>query len=398
MTDSPRAHEKADQLLVDAMLRGQQLDTSNSLEDRLERIQRSIARESEVLDSAVAPLVTPVSGRNWNAVIRAALGGATAIAAVLMVVVLLQTSPVSATDLLERAHQIETSSAIGDHRYEVTIRPSHQHGNMPVLKGVLDVRDGKQMRFDLTQPNGTHHIWGFGVDGPWQLRPNGRVIRDRAARWPRWLMGESRSLLIDTMPGLLDLVLTGYDAFSSHSEDGITTIIATQRDAAEGGPDEIVIELDPGENQVSALELRWNPDSEEQWRRKHEVSGRSGSDAQRRRRGDPAEGDRMHRPGEFEGGPPPPPRGRGMDSRMHPRHPPLGREGTREVSVDQPARIVNDRNAKSLDRHAAMREKFRRPGGPPAPSAIRFERIAVENVPLNWYSGPESNRTETDYK
>ena len=269
---------------------------------------------------------------------------------------------------------------------------------MPVLKGVLDVRDGQQMRFDLTQPNGTHHIWGFGAEGPWQLRPNGRIIRDRTARWPRWLMGESRSLLIDTMPGLLDLVLTGYDASSSQSEDGVTRIIATQRDTAEGGPDEIVIELDPGENQVSALELRWNQDSEEQWRRKHENGGRSGSDVQRRRRGDPAEGDRMHRRGEIEGGLPPSPRGRGMDSRMHPRHPSLGREGMQEVPVDRSARIANDGDARSLDRHAAMREKFRRPGGPPAPSVIRFERIPIENVPLNWYSGPESNGTETDSK
>ena len=56
MTDSPRAHEKADQLLVDAMLRGQQLDTSASLKERMERVRRSISGESEVLDVVENPV------------------------------------------------------------------------------------------------------------------------------------------------------------------------------------------------------------------------------------------------------------------------------------------------------------------------------------------------------
>ena len=252
MSESERKHLKADQLIVDAMLRGRELDTSESIDERMERVREGIA--GDTLEQRPRPATATGSrgSRNWNNVIRAALGGATAIAAVLIVAVLLQTSPVSATDLLQRAHTIETNSAAGDRRYMVTIRPPHQRSSLPIVEGILDVRDGKQMRFDLTHPNGTHHIWGFGPDGPWQVTPNGHVIRDRAARWPRWLMGESRALLIDTMPSLLDLVLTGYDASSSQGEDGLTRIVATQRDASEGGPDEIIIELDSVLGSVSS--------------------------------------------------------------------------------------------------------------------------------------------------
>lgn len=405
MSESEHARNKADQLLVDAMLRGGKLDTNESLDLRMGRVHEEISNDADQYQHR--PVVSSQSGggRNWNTVFRAALGGVTAIAAVLMVAVLLQTSPVSATDLLERAHKVELTSATGDHRYMVTISPPHQRSQHPELQGVLDVRDGKHMRFDLTQPNGTHHIWGFGPEGPWQLTPRGHVVRDRAARCPRWLLGESRSLLIDTMPGLLDLVLTGYDATSTKDENGLTQIIATQRDAAEGGPDEIVIELDGEQNEVVALELRWSPDSEERWRRMHGGAGqRSDASTDGRRRGDPSSRDRKRKAIAESEGAQSPPFGRSQDARHRPGHPGdrpgrRGGENGKDKEMNRSMAAEKATHERLERRRESMREKFRRPGGPPVPSAIRFQRVPnAEFISDDWYSGPQAPVSEKETK
>ena len=402
MSDSDKADLQADQLLVDAMLRGSVRDTTESLQDRMHRVQRAISAEAQQSQLQLASTSETKPIRNWNNIYRAALGGVTALAAVLMVAVLLQTSPVSATDLLQRAHTVESNAAVGEQRYQVTIRPPHQHGSLPVVSGILDVRDGRQMRFDLTHPNGTHHIWGFGPEGPWQITPSGKVIRDRGPRWPRWLMGESRSLLIDTMPGLLDLVLTGYDAESTTADDGMTRIVATQRDAAEGGPDEIVIELDPEENQVHALELRWSPGSEERWQRSHHGQRRAkdaSGDATDR---GPHPSRESARRGESNATDGPPGRGRGFAQRHRPPgHPGQGgRRGApaHQQLMDEDAAADTKANPHQRRRDAMreMKDRFRRPGGPPAPRSIRFERIPTQTLPDDWYAGPSAQDSDVD--
>lgn len=348
MTDTSRHERIADQRLIDAILRGRRLDTTASLEARFTRVQEGI----EVPQPAgrPRPLARVRRRHSWRTVTRAALGGVSALAAVLMIAVLMQPSPVSATALLEQAQSFELKSSSGVRRYVVSISAPHGRPGMPMLTGILDVRDGEHMRFDLTQPNGTHHIWGMGPEGPWQLPPNGRPKREVKGRWPRWLEGTSQALLIDTMPSLLDLVLDGYDVMTSE-EDGMTKLMAIQRDASEGGPDEVVIELDREVGGVFAIELRWAPSSEERWRRARDQAR-------------PREGDAR------------PPR----------RSPQVGDEGRRTPSGVHPAR-----SSGGGERDRARGAHGRRPGGPPAPRVIRFQRVPAEPVDSDWFTGPVNN-------
>lgn len=359
--DQQRTNSLADQRLVDAMLRGLRLDTSEAMAGRLAQVQEAIQEDQATARPRPVGVVGSTRRRSWLTFTRAALGGVSALAAVLLIAVFMQPSPVSATALLERAHALELKSTTGDRRYQVSVLAPHGRGELPTITGVLDVRDGDQMRFDLTQPNGKHHVWGIGPEGPWQLPPNGKPVREAKGRWPRWLQGTSQALLIDTMPSLLDLVIGGYDATTSR-ENEQTVIIATQRDASEGGPDEIVIQLDHEGGAVSTLELRWKPDSDERWRKAREHA-------------------RVH------GVPGTPPRRDDRTTDGQRRPPAQGARGGRRDGAED--RGPDREFARDHDRRRMANLRHRRPGGPPAPRSIRFERVPSATVPHDWYLAPE---------
>ena len=342
MKSHEQLNAEADQRIVDALLRSRHLDTPESIEARVKRLREEIAPSIDIVEERKGRLLQMV------------VGGASAIAAILMVsLILFRSTPVSAISLLERAQQVELSSVSGDHRYRVTIKPAHGGHDVPPLEALLDVRDGQQLRFDLTQPNGTHHIWGLGPSGFWEKAPHRGVRYLDEPRWPKLLEGQSVSLLIDTMPSLLELVIKGYDAenLSEHQ------IRAFQRNPDEHGPKEILIDLDEYSGEVQSLELRWAPKTSGSETRS---PGRDGK-GPHSRKDSPRGG---HPPDRFM--PPPPkrsgdagPRGRGG------RPPHKGGRGPGSPHV-RPGQVS------------------------PPPGIIRFERISSVDVPVGWFSGNSS--------
>ena len=343
MKSREQINAEADQRVVDALLRARHLDTPESIDARMKVLRDQI---SSPVDS-----VETKKGR----IFQMAIGGASAIAAVVMVsLILFNPAPVSAISLLEKAQRIELSDVSGDHRYRVTIEPAHGGHGAPPLEAILDVRDGRQLRFDLTQPNGTHHIWGLGPSGPWEKPPHREVKYLDETRWPKILEGQSLSLLIDTMPSLLDLVIKGYDA-----EDlSDNRIRATKRDPNTNGPEEILIDLNEDTGEVESLELRWNPKSIGSG---HRPPGPDGKGPH-------------HRRDSPRGGPPP-------DRFMPPPPNHLRDSGPR----DRPGRPPH-KGAKGPG------SPFGHPGPvSPPPGIIRFERISSVDVPIGWFSG-DSNK------
>ena len=342
MKSREHINAEADQRLVDALLRGQHKDTQETLDSRIDRVLEEMN-----------PVVSQEPAKNGR-IFKLTLG-ASAIAAVLMVsLIVLQPTPVSAISLLEKAQKIELTRNSGDQRYRVAITPRLGGPNAPELKAILDVRDGHQIRFDLTQPNGTHHVWGLGPSGPWEKAPHRRVAFLEETRWPKLLEGESLSLLIDTMPSLLDLVITGYNAedLSDHR------IRATKRDEAENGPDGILIDLNENTGEVAALELRWDS----------QKPGTSNRGSTR-----PGKGERLRRE---------PPRGGRSDRFMPPPRPPGHKgEGPRDRS-GRPPHMGGKGPGSPFGRPKAVS---------PLPGVIRFERISSVDVPVGWFSGNSSN-------
>ncbi|MCH2162048.1 MAG: hypothetical protein MK085_09270 [Phycisphaerales bacterium] len=372
----------AEQRLIDAMLRGVHQDTPDALNARLQRVRSAIAAGAPEVDAPDSiPLRRPL---RWQRYVQAAVGGAGALAAVLFLAVLLQPTPVGATALLEQARAAEALAANGDQRYQVQIHPPHGAKGRPVLDATLDVRNGKFIRFELTQPDGSRHIWGLGRKGPWERGPRAEMRPGRGRPWPGWLESGSQALLIDTMPALLDLVVAGYEATTVESEDGASTrIIATQRDPLLGGPDEVVIELDPEQQGVQVLELRWNPGSDARWRRMHGMSSSGSEDNARGEMGRARRG-----PGAQSGT-------RGAEDRRSRSEgmPERGRRSPRGSNAEgedgQQAQGVSERRRERWDR--PRRGAGQRPGGPPpAPSLIRFERLPGGPVSEDWFEGPVS--------
>jgi len=339
MKSREQMNAEAEQRLVDALLRSEHLDTPASIDARI-----------QLLREEISPTVDDVEIKK-SRLLQVVVGGASAIAAVLMVsLLLLKPAPVSAISLLQKAQRIELSDISGDHRYKVTIEPARGGHGGPSLEAILDVRDGRRLRFDLTQPNGTHHMWVLGPSGHWEKAPHRGVRYLDEARWPRVLEGQSLSLLIDTMPSLLDLVIKGYDAedLSDHR------IRASQRNPDENGPEEILIDLNEDTGEVQSLELRWNS---ELTRSDSPSFGPKGKGARHRRdapRGGP-------HPDRFM--PPPPKHARDLGLGGRPGRPPhKGGKGPGSPFV-----------------HPG-------PVSPP-PGIIRFERIPAVNVPIGWFSG-----------
>ena len=350
----------ADQRLVDAMIRAEMIDDQATIDARMLRVRNAISGDEQEVSLESAPGRT---GRlRWARVVQAAIGGAGAIAAVLIFSVMLRPVPVQATAILQRAHDSEIRSSPGEHRYQLEIHPPDGMGHHPVLSGVLYVRDGEMMRFDLTQPDGSVHVWGMDDQGPWEKPPRREARRSAHPRWPRWLEGESQALLVDTMPGLLGLVLAGYDAeVIEEDEDDALSLLASQQDPSERGPDEVLVRLNKGGDEVRELELRWNRSSDHRrpGSRDHPFGHGSGMgdkpprDGPRGRRGmAPPRSDHPKGRGGPEGKsrrPPPPPKG---------MHPPEGhRGGPRPV--------------------------------PLAAGKINFKRVDSGPVSEDWYKGPE---------
>ena len=350
-------HE-ADQRMVDAMLRAEVIDDQASLDVRMHRIRIAISTDGE--GDSHDSVRSAAAHRRWARVARAAIGGAGAIAAVLLFSVMLRPVPVQATAILQRVHDSEIRSSTGEHRYQLEIHPPNEMDHRPVLSGVLYVRDGELMRFDLTHPDGSVHVWGMDEQGPWEKPPRREARRSAHPRWPRWLEGESQALLVDTMPGLLELVLSGYEAEVIGEEgDDALTLLASQQDPSERGPDEVLIRLNGDGDEVRELELRWNhrPDHRRPGAREHPVGHGPGMgdmpprDGPRGRRGmAPRPEHPKSRPGPgADGRRPPPPKG---------GHSPEGHRGR-----PHPMSL--------------------------AASKIKFKRVQSGPVSEDWYKGPE---------
>ena len=374
------AEAQAEQRLVDAMLRGIELDSTESISRRMQGVRSAIS--SETADQMVPTATRFRRPVRWQRFVQAAVGGAGALAAVLFLAVLLQPAPVGATELLEQARAAEARAASGDQRYRVRIHPPHGMTDRPVLDALLDVREGRFIRFELMQPDGSRHIWGLGRKGPWERGPRAENRSGRERPWPGWLESGSQALLIDTMPALLDLVVSGYEATRVQTDDGNTArIIATQRDPLRGGPDEVVIDLDPREQDVQALELRWNPGSDARWRRMHGMSSAGSMEP----RGETSRGRKA--PGSLPGQ-------RGLENRRPgmDEKPERGRRSQRGTKFEA-------QDGKEMRGAERRRERWERPrrgghrhGGPPqAPSLIRFERLPSGPVSESWFDGPISD-------
>ena len=379
MTESNRsrtdAETHAEDRLVDAMLRGLHHDTPDSIRGRLERVRTAIESDAGADEH---PTALPI-GRaiRWQRYVQAVVGGAGALAAVLFLAVLLQPAPVGATDLLNLAREAEARAANGDQRYKVSIHPPHGVVDRPVLEGVLDVRDGKLIRFELTRPDGRRHIWGLGRNGPWESGPKSTVSQVQGRRWPGWLESSSESLLIDTMPALLDLVVAGYEASTTEGEDDGRRIVARQIDPLRGGPDEVVIDLDAGHQQVRALELRWNPGSDARWRRLHGMEKFASPENGRGRRG---AGTNRSKDGHWGG-----------DARRPDPTGPSQRgwRGQRGSNAESSASGQSHGLEHRRERWERPRRGGFRHGHPPqAPSRIRFERLPAGPVSEDWFDGP----------
>ena len=349
----------ADQRLVDAMLRAENIDDQISVDARMQRVKDVIFGDDQIVSPESAR--HGIGRRRWARVIQAAIGGAGALAAVLLFSVMLRPAPVQATAILQRAHESEVRSSTGEHRYQLEIHPPNGMNHHPVLSGVLYVRDGEMMRFDLTQPDGSVHVWGMDELGPWEKPPRRDARRSSHPRWPRWLEGDSQALLVDTMPGLLELVLSGYDAeVIGGDDDDVLSLLASQQVPSDRGPDEVLVRLDKDGDEVRELELRWNQTS-----------------------GHRRPGSQHHPPGHGPGmgGMPPRdgPRGRrGMAPR--PDHP-AGRPGPGAKGRRPPP---PPKGHHSADGHR---------GGPrPMPlaaSKINFKRVESGPVSEDWYKGPQ---------
>lgn len=349
----------ADQRMVDAMLRAEMFDDQASLDARMKSVTNAIFGDDPKIPSE--SVRKEAERRRWSRMVRAAIGGAGAIAAVLLFSVMLRPLPVEATAILQRVHESEIRSSRGELRYQLEIHPPDGSGRRPVLSGVLCVRDGEMMRFDLTQPDGSVHVWGMDEHGPWEKPPRREARRSAHPRWPRWLEGDSQALLVDTMPGLLELVLSGYDAEVVPSDgDDVLTLLASQQDPSDRGPDEVLLRLNKDGDEVRELELRWN-----------------------RGPGHRQHGFRDHPAG----------RGSGV-SGMPPRDGPRGRRGMAPRSDHAKGRGgLGGRDRHAAAPHGAMHP----PDGPrsghrPMPlaaSKITFKRVESGPVSEDWYKGPE---------